>query len=132
MLTDVRSHLVNGTREHTQNNPFQEPEQRRSLYWQEDAACRTEDSELFYPPMGASRREVRAAERHAKNVCFGCLVRAECLQAALDADEKYGVWGGLSPRERRRMFGSKKKKPQRSNQPGGRSPSSPAQPRAEV
>lgn len=115
VLTEIPRHLVKNTREHTPNNPFQEPAPGRSLHWQEDAACRTVDSELFFPPMGASRREVRAAERQAKNLCFECPVRAECLEAALEADERYGVWGGMSARERRRKFARKNTKRQESS-----------------
>ncbi len=118
MLTDVRVHPVNdtnGTGKRTPNNPFQEPAPGRSLHWQEDAACRTVDSELFYPPIGAPRHEVRAAERKAKRLCFSCPVQRECLEAALEADERFGVWGGMSARERRRKFGRGKAKAQSSN-----------------
>lgn len=104
MLSEAPRHLVDSTREHTQNNPFQTPDSRRSLHWQEDAACRTEDSELFFQPLHAPRWKKRAAERKAKRLCFGCPVRAECLEAALQADERHGIWGGLSARERRRLL----------------------------
>jgi hypothetical protein len=39
----------------------------------------------------------------AKKLCAGCPIRLECLEYALAADEEYGVWGGLSPVERRRL-----------------------------
>ena len=41
--------------------------------------------------------------RDAKRVCSGCSVRAECLEFALANDERFGIWGGLSERERRRL-----------------------------
>jgi WhiB family redox-sensing transcriptional regulator len=54
------------------------------------------DPDLFFPERGASTRE-------AKAVCRGCEVRDECLEYALDQGEKFGIWGGLSERERRRV-----------------------------
>jgi WhiB family redox-sensing transcriptional regulator len=54
------------------------------------------DPELFFPARGSSTRE-------AKEVCRGCVVRAECLDYAIARVEKWGIWGGLSERERRRV-----------------------------
>ncbi len=65
-------------------------------WWQEFANCLGVDSDLFFPERGASTRE-------AKDVCRGCVVREECLEFALGNREKFGVWGGLSERERRRI-----------------------------
>jgi WhiB family redox-sensing transcriptional regulator len=64
--------------------------------WQERANCLGVDPDLFFPERGASTRE-------AKAVCRSCEVRAECLEYALDHGEKFGIWGGLSERERRRV-----------------------------
>jgi len=64
--------------------------------WQERANCLGVDPDLFFPERGASTRE-------AKAVCRGCEVRAECLEYALAQGEKFGIWGGLSERERRRV-----------------------------
>ena len=64
--------------------------------WQERANCLGVDPDLFFPERGASTRE-------AKSVCRGCEVRAECLEYALAQGEKFGIWGGLSERERRRV-----------------------------
>lgn len=64
--------------------------------WAGDALCAQTDPEAFYPEKGESTRE-------AKAVCASCLVQAECLDYALDHDERFGVWGGLSERERRRI-----------------------------
>ena len=69
------------------------PEERR---WQEQANCLGVDPDLFFPERGASTKE-------AKAVCRGCEVRAECLEYALCHGEKFGIWGGLSERERRRV-----------------------------
>jgi WhiB family redox-sensing transcriptional regulator len=64
--------------------------------WQERANCLGVDPDLFFPERGASTRE-------AKGVCRGCEVQDECLEYALAHGEKFGIWGGLSERERRRV-----------------------------
>ena len=64
--------------------------------WQERALCAQTDPEAFFPEKGGSTRE-------AKRICSGCDVRAECLEYALTHDERFGIWGGLSERERRRL-----------------------------
>lgn len=64
--------------------------------WQHHANCLGVDPDLFFPERGASTRE-------AKEVCRGCVVREECLEFALRNGEKFGIWGGLSERERRRI-----------------------------
>jgi WhiB family redox-sensing transcriptional regulator len=64
--------------------------------WQERALCAETDPEAFFPEKGGSTRE-------AKKICTGCEVRAECLEFALANDERFGIWGGLSERERRRL-----------------------------
>ncbi len=64
--------------------------------WQERALCAQTDPEAFFPEKGGSTRE-------AKRICTGCEVRAECLEYALAQDERFGIWGGLSERERRRL-----------------------------
>ena len=64
--------------------------------WQERALCAQTDPEAFFPEKGGSTRE-------AKKVCTGCDVRMECLEYALENDERFGIWGGLSERERRKL-----------------------------
>ncbi len=64
--------------------------------WQDRALCAQTDPEAFFPEKGGSTRE-------AKRICQGCEVRAECLDYALAHDERFGIWGGLSERERRRL-----------------------------
>ena len=64
--------------------------------WQERALCAQTDPEAFFPEKGGSTRE-------AKKICTGCEVKSECLEYALDHDERFGIWGGLSERERRRL-----------------------------
>lgn len=69
---------------------------RTSEKWKEDGLCNQTDPEAFYPEKGEGTSV-------AKKVCVGCPVRAECLDFALRTDEDYGVWGGLSARERRAL-----------------------------
>ncbi len=64
--------------------------------WQSRANCMGVDPDLFFPERGASTKE-------AKEVCRGCVVKDECLEFALRNSEKFGIWGGMSERERRRV-----------------------------
>ncbi len=66
------------------------------LAWQSDALCAQTDPEAFFPEKGGSTRD-------AKRICTGCEVRAQCLEYALANDERFGIWGGLSERERRKL-----------------------------
>jgi WhiB family transcriptional regulator, redox-sensing transcriptional regulator len=68
-----------------------EPEQ-----WTAEALCAQVDSEIFFPEKGGSTRE-------AKKICGACPVREQCLQYALDHNERFGIWGQLSERERRSL-----------------------------
>ncbi|MBB5955158.1 WhiB family redox-sensing transcriptional regulator [Saccharothrix tamanrassetensis] len=83
--------------------PAQEPVVFTDLFdatdeqdWQERALCAQTDPEAFFPEKGGSTRE-------AKRICLGCEVRSECLEYALQHDERFGIWGGLSERERRKL-----------------------------
>ncbi len=64
--------------------------------WQEKALCAQTDPVAFFPEQGGSTRE-------AKRICLGCEVKDACLDYALANDERFGIWGGLSERERRRL-----------------------------
>lgn len=64
--------------------------------WRDSARCAETDPEAFFPEKGGSTRE-------AKKTCLACLVKVECLEYALDRDERFGIWGGLSERERRKL-----------------------------
>jgi WhiB family redox-sensing transcriptional regulator len=66
------------------------------LAWQTDALCAQTDPEAFFPEKGGSTRD-------AKRICTTCDVRGECLEYALQNDERFGIWGGLSERERRKL-----------------------------
>lgn len=64
--------------------------------WQESALCRGEDPDLFFPERGSPGDS-------AKRVCVNCSVRLDCLEYALANGERYGIWGGLTERERTRL-----------------------------
>lgn len=64
--------------------------------WWDRALCAQTDPGPFFPEKGGSTRE-------AKRVCRNCEVRADCLEYALNHDERFGIWGGLSEQERRRL-----------------------------
>ncbi len=64
--------------------------------WEELAQCRgVEDQELFFP------EHANRSPAQAKRICNRCPVRRQCLEVALRNDEAFGIWGGLTERERR-------------------------------
>lgn len=65
--------------------------------WQKRGLCSQTDPEAFFPGTGES-------PRMAKRVCGRCEVRNECLEYALDHNEQFGIWGGLSEQERRTLL----------------------------
>lgn len=67
------------------------------LAWQALAECQYTDPEIFFPDKGGS---VRAPKR----ICRDCIVRSECLEYALANGERWGIWGGTSEVERRRIL----------------------------
>ncbi|MEB4615441.1 WhiB family transcriptional regulator [Leucobacter sp. M11] len=71
-------------------------DEEAQLAWQADALCAQTDPEAFFPEKGGSTRE-------AKRICESCEVRSSCLDYALENDERFGIWGGLSERERRKL-----------------------------
>jgi WhiB family redox-sensing transcriptional regulator len=73
----------------------------QGLSWQTDALCTQTDPEAFFPEKGGSTKD-------AKKICLSCDVRNECLEYAIANDERFGVWGGLSERQRRKLAASKK------------------------
>jgi WhiB family transcriptional regulator, redox-sensing transcriptional regulator len=71
--------------------------------WQNSAACRNVDTELFFP-IGRTGRAAAEA-RQAKAICARCPVRQPCLTYALATHQAYGIWGGYDEDERRVMHG---------------------------
>jgi WhiB family redox-sensing transcriptional regulator len=68
----------------------------QDLAWQDLSNCRGADPDLFFPERGASTRT-------AKGICRECSVKNECLEFAIVSSEKFGIWGGMSERERRKI-----------------------------
>lgn len=66
------------------------------MEWAQDGLCLDADPEAFFPEKGGSTKQ-------AKKICSMCDVRDECLEYAIDNDERFGIWGGLSERERRKV-----------------------------
>lgn len=71
-------------------------DQANDMRWQDQANCLGADPDLFFP----EGPEVNIKE--AKELCYSCEVKYECLEYALQHGEKFGIWGGMSERERRR------------------------------
>lgn len=69
---------------------------RESNEWTARAACRTADPDTLFVQ--------GAAQNRAKAICMGCSVRTECLADALDNRIEFGVWGGMTERERRSLL----------------------------
>jgi WhiB family redox-sensing transcriptional regulator len=67
--------------------------------WRSQGRCRGVGPDIFYPPS-----EEEAAAFEAKAICATCPVRTPCLEHALAVREKFGVWGGMTERERRRAL----------------------------
>ncbi len=63
--------------------------------WRNKAKCRGSDPDMFFP----ESKDKRYAEEALK-VCYGCKVKEDCLNHAIENNEKYGVWGGMTPAER--------------------------------
>jgi WhiB family redox-sensing transcriptional regulator len=64
--------------------------------WAVDAACRSTNPDALFVQ--------GAAQNRAKSICLGCKVRTECLADALDNRVEFGVWGGMTERERRALL----------------------------
>ncbi len=72
--------------------------------WRSNAACRGEDTDMFFPGRGEWQR-VQAA----KAICAGCPVRDECLEESLVNGDRHGIFGGTSERERRLIRGARRR-----------------------
>ncbi len=90
-LTDADGYFADRATRHLLTALFDDPEVD---VWQSRALCAQSDPDLWFPDQGGQVRT-------PKQVCARCPVRADCLDYALANDERHGVWGGLSERERR-------------------------------
>lgn len=64
--------------------------------WLDRALCAQVDPDLFFPQKGADTRR-------PKSICATCSVQVECLDDALANNERHGIWGGVSERDRRKI-----------------------------
>ena len=100
----VPTHVPNspsrGTRRH--GDLFAVPQRQD---WWDHAVCAAKPTELFFGDDEAREAaKTAASNRAAKKVCATCSVQDPCLKYALDNNERWGVWGGLTPRERSKML----------------------------
>lgn len=70
--------------------------------WVVFGACREADPDLFFPT-------TREETEQALAVCASCPVRPECLEYALEAGERFGIWGGLTEKRRRKLAGRRRR-----------------------
>ncbi|HEU4830932.1 MAG TPA: WhiB family transcriptional regulator [Candidatus Saccharimonadales bacterium] len=75
---------------------YQEKSNEPSVAWDKRGLCGQTDPEAFFPEKGGSTKD-------AKKICAKCDVRVQCLEYALETDQKFGIWGGLSERERKAL-----------------------------
>ena len=68
--------------------------------WHDDAACASEDPDLFFYADWETGDEKKYRIKAAKNVCATCPVSTACLEWAIRVNETDGIWGGLTPEER--------------------------------
>lgn len=71
--------------------------------WQLNSSCRHVNADVFFHSEGERGSSRRNRDRAAQAVCRDCPVLQECRKHALRVGEPYGVWGGLTERERERM-----------------------------
>lgn len=71
--------------------------------WEGDAACKGVPSDVFFPHTNSDHPQGLAAYNQARLMCGECTVQEECLEWALENDERFGMWGGLSPTERNEL-----------------------------
>lgn len=70
------------------------------------AACKDKGSEMFFVDEGPiSDAKIRIAIGKAVTLCNKCEIQVECLMASVSNNEEFGIWGGFTARERRKMFG---------------------------
>ena len=71
-----------------------------------DVACNGHNPDLWFPRQGESDSEECRA---ARAVCITCPIKQPCLEYALDRNEEYGVWGGITARERQRILRNRRR-----------------------
>lgn len=85
--------------------------EREPMAWSAYGSCASVDPDLFFPEPGADTSAARA-------ICRDCPVRRMCLDHALETNQKFGIWGGMTENQRRRLRRDRDQHPAR---PVGRS-----------
>lgn len=76
----------------------------RAEDWRDSAACLNRDPEIFYPHGTDQGQEETVPIIQAKRICGNCPVRGDCLAEAIARRDAFGIWGGLTPAERRALL----------------------------
>ncbi|GAB2933377.1 WhiB family transcriptional regulator [Rhodococcus aerolatus] len=95
--------------------------------WQESAACRGLQTSMFFHPDYERGPARERRESQAKAVCSSCPVVAQCRSHALQVQEPYGIWGGLSAQERKSLQRSGRRLSTVDTEPGLAQPAALAQ-----
>ena len=73
--------------------------------WKEDAACLGEDYDTFFPNVGYNQHNLEA-----RKICAICPVKKQCLMFAVNNRINYGIWGGLTPIQRKNIRPTKQER----------------------
>lgn len=107
---NVRSRLARELQRKDHHNLMQYPLKKVPDEVVDGAACRGMDPDKFFPLRGHVRGTTFSPEvAEALAACARCEVRQECLEHALDAPERTGIWGGTFERERRQLRRERRK-----------------------
>ena len=98
--TPVALHLVAPYDPADRRGPHRKRRAELDTEWQDDAACRGEDPAIFFIDRGAGRPGHQDAAAPAREFCWRCPVRDACLEYALVNNEAFGIWGGLTIKQR--------------------------------
>jgi WhiB family redox-sensing transcriptional regulator len=71
--------------------------------WLAQARCKGQPTEIFFAADNERGMKLRRNEWRAKQICWSCPVLEACRTYAVDADEKYGIWGALTASERQHL-----------------------------
>lgn len=74
---------------------------KRTIAWREQAACKGKPQAVWYPTSAGTGNANPSLYNPARRICERCPVMAECLDFALSTNQTEGMWGGLTPKERR-------------------------------
>lgn len=96
-IIDIRQLLIDGLSADAAVDSTGDSRSPEDLDWQDLGLCKESDPEAFFPEKGGSTKQ-------AKDVCKRCPVIEKCLQYALANDERFGIWGGKSETERRKIL----------------------------